>query len=458
MRYHFFLWSFFTTCYSHWLFAQVDLTSSNLPIISFHTHGLTISDEPKIVVDMGIIDHGPGRTNRRDQPPDHYFGKVGIELRGSTSQAIYPKKAYSLETRDSSGKDLKVSLLGMPPESDWNLISPLNDKTLIRDALAHHYASLVLPWSPRTRFVEVLLDDQYQGVYLFLESIKRDRNRVDINKLKPDEITGDTLTGGYLLRIDKSGPPPGTVGGDWVSAYPPVDGAHQQTWFQYRNPKADDIHPDQAAYIQQYIRDFEDMLRSDDFADRYLDWIDLDSWVDYLLVQELCKNTDGYRLSAYFYKKRDSDGGKISMGPVWDFNIAFGLGSYCDGELSRSWAKDFNRKCSDNPNLIHFWWERLWNEPKFRQRIAERWQEHRASVWSDEKLFGVIDSLTTLLKEPQQRNFQRWPVLGEYVWPNYYIGKTFQEEMDYLRTWFTNRLKWLDSEIPRLTLQSQSSR
>ncbi|MBK8503051.1 MAG: CotH kinase family protein [Saprospiraceae bacterium] len=254
--------------------------------------------------------------------------------------------------------------------------------------------------------------------------------------------------------MDKYGPPPGQVGGDWRSSYPPTPGAWQETWFQYRDPKTDEISPEQASYIQNYIGGFENMLQSDKFADEYLSWIDLDSWVDYLLVQELCKNSDAYRLSAYFYKQKDSDGGKIFMGPEWDFNIAFGLGDYCEGDLWTGWVKDYNEVCPNDTWLIHFWWERLWGEEKFRQRVVERWQEHRISKWSDEKLFGIIDSLINVLELPQERNFDRWPVFGKYVWPNAFVGDSYEEEISYLRNWFVNRLQWLDAEIPLLTLAS----
>jgi hypothetical protein len=443
----------FSIFFPFFLIGQVNLTTSSLPIIYINTNQQEIPDEPKITADMGVIYQSPGKLNHADDPWNHYDGKIGIELRGSTSQ-WYEKKAYSIETRDVEGEDYEVSLFDMPEESDWVLISPLNDKSLMRDALAHTYAGMVLPWSPRSQYVELILNGAYQGVYLFLESIKRDKNRVDINNLKPDEVSGDDLTGGYLLRIDKDGPTPGEVGGDWLSPYPPAPGAWQETWFQYRDPKADEIASEQASYIQSYIGDFEWMLQSGGFAEEYLSWIDLDSWVDYLLVQELCKNSDAYRLSAYFYKQRDSDGGKIFMGPEWDFNIAFGLGDYCEGDLWTGWVKDYNEVCPNDTWLIHFWWARLWSEEKFRHRVVERWQEHRNSKWSDENLFGIIDSLVHVLELPQQRNFDRWPVFGEYVWPNAFVGDSYTEEINYLRNWFVNRLEWLDAEIPLLSVAS----
>ncbi len=426
------------------LFAQT-LTQSNLPIVVINTFGVTIPNEPKITASMGIIDNGPGQTNHINDPFNGYNGTIGIELRGSSSQG-YAKKPYGIETRDANGEDLNVPLLGMPSESDWALIAPLNDKTLMRDVLMHTYARAALPWSPRTRYCEVVINNDYKGVYALIETVKRDPNRVAIKKLEEEDISGNALTGGYILRMDKYGSG-GSLGGNWVSNYPPIPGSWQQTWFQYHYPKEDDIEPEQAAYIQQHIKDFENMLVAPDFATHYPDWIDVDTWVDYLLLQELGKNVDGYRLSAYFYKHRDDEGGKIGMGPIWDFNIGLGIGDYCGGADYTGWAKDFNNICGGDAWVIHFWWKRLLSDPAFGLRIAERWAELREGAWSNASIFGEIDANVALLAQAQVRNFQRWPVFGQYVWPNSFIGNNYNEEINYLRTWLTNRLNWMDQHI-----------
>lgn len=429
------------------VFAQT-LTQSNLPIVVINTFGVEIPNEPKITAAMGIVDNGPGQINHITDPFNGYNGAIGIELRGSSSQG-YEKKPYAIETRDASGEDLDVPLLGMPEESDWALIAPLNDKTLMRDVIMHAYARAALPWSPRTRYCEVVINGNYKGVYALIETVKRDPNRVDIKKLEEEDISGNALTGGYILRMDKYGSS-GGLGGDWVSPYPPITGSWQQTWFQYHYPKAEDIQFQQGVYIQNYITSFENMLAAEDFAANYENWIDVDSWVDYLLLQELGKNVDGYRLSAYFYKHRDDEGGKIGMGPIWDFNISLGIGDYCAGADHTGWAKDFNNICGGDAWVIHFWWARLWSDANFRNRVADRWAELRANQWNNTALFGEIDANVALLAQAQVRNFQRWPVFGQYVWPNAFIGNSYQEEINYLRIWLTNRLAWLDLNMALL--------
>jgi hypothetical protein len=318
-----------------------NFTDSNLPIIVINTNGATIVDNPKVMARMGIIDNGVGQRNRLTDPFNDYDGWIGIEYRGSTS-AFYPKKPYSIELRTANGDDVSQSLLGMPEESDWVLISPLNDKTLMRDAISYLYSAALGGYAPRVRYCEMVLDGDYQGVYMLVENIKRDKNRVNISRLRPEDISGDELTGGYILRMDKFGPSPGRIGGHFQSLYPAILGSGNFFWFQYHYPKEEDLVPEQKIYIRNHIHSFETMMVGNDYAAKYADWIDINSWIDYLLAQEITKNTDGYRLSAYFYKDRASKGGKLVMGPIWDFNISFGIGDYCDGASYQGWGKDFH--------------------------------------------------------------------------------------------------------------------
>jgi CotH kinase protein/Secretion system C-terminal sorting domain len=436
-----------------WCFSVANaqtLTTSNLPILRINTGGLSIVDEPKITATMQIIDNGTGQINNVNDNPTGYNGKIGIEYRGSTSQ-FYDKKPYTIETRDDLGATKDFPLLGMPTEHDWALIAPLNDKTLMRDVMAYKLASEVLPWAPRTRYVEVLINGAYQGVYILLEKIKRDKKRVDIAKLKVTDLAGDSLTGGYILKMDKLNQGPG---GDWASQYPPFQGSFAQTFFQIHHPKAADVQPQQRDYIENYIRTFEDSMYNwqpnSAGTPFYENWIDVDSWIHYMFVNEISKNVDGYRLSSYFYKDRDDNGGKLVMGPVWDYNIAFGIGDYCDGQYSSGWAKDFNNVCPDDGWVIHFWWQKLFRDTLFQQKVQQRWTDLRSTIWTNDKILGSIDSISTLLNQAQVRNFQKWPVLGQYVWPNAYIGNTYAQEVSYLHNWTEERLNWMDQNMSNI--------
>lgn len=430
-----------------------NFTQSNLPIVQIQTNGQAIQDEPKIMATMKIIARTDGKPNQINDPANAYNGWIGIEYRGSTSQ-WFDKKPYGIETRNADTSDRAVELLGMPAETDWALIAPMNDKSLLRDVLAYRLAADATAggvWTPRTRLVELVLNGNYEGVYILLEKIKRGKNRVNIAKLEAKDTTDPKITGGYLLSMDKVNNNPG---GDWESNYPPFNGSQSKTYFQINYPKPENRVQPQFDHIKNYLDDFEkaiaDWQPNSGGLPEYEKWIDVDSWINYLLVNEISKNTDGYRLSAYFHKDRDDRDPLLKMGPVWDFNIAFGMANYCEGEFHTGWAKDFNDYCGGDWWVIHFWWKKICSDTNFQKKTAARWKELRANEWSDNRLDFVVDSLTALIAEPQVRNFQRWQILGQYLWPNAYVGQTWQQEIDYLKNWLKNRVEWMDNNIAAL--------
>ncbi len=432
-------------------FAQVSFTSSNLPIVVINTSGQTILDDPKIEATMGIIYNGVGVRNNVTDAANNYNGKIGIEIRGSSSQ-MFPKKQYGLELHDALGVGIDASLLGLPKESDWILFAPYNDKSLVRDPLAYKLGRDLGRYAPRTKYCEVVLNGEYQGIYVLIEKIKRDKNRVDINKLDPVEITNDDLTGGYIIKIDKD---TGTGGEGWASSFtPPGRSGTQTIFFQYEYPKATNIVAQQKEYIKQYMTAFENALAGDNFKDPtlgYAKYIDVDSFIDYFIANELSKNVDAYRLSTFMYKRKDSDGGKLFMGPIWDFNLGFGNIDFCAKGAPEGFVIRYNSICSKDFWLIPFWWDRLLQDESFRQKLTARWTALRSDKYKTAKILTYVDSVTTVLNvEAQQRNFQKWPVLGKYVWPNYYVGQTFQQEVDWLKTWIGQRLAWLDTSFAEL--------
>ncbi len=423
-------------------------TSSNLPIVIINTNGQTIPDEPKITADMGIIYNGAGVRNNITDIPNNYNGKIGIEIRGSTSQ-LFPKKQYGIELRDGTGVSIDASLLGMPKKDDWVLFAPYDDKSLIRDVLAYKLGRDLGRYASRSKYCEVILNGLYQGVYVLLEKVKRDKNRVNIDKLGPTEITGDNLTGGYIIKLDKV---EGSGGSGWTSPYLPKGRAGNQTiFFQYDYPKQEDIVAEQKQYIQNYFSAFENALAGSNFKDPstgYQKYIDVASFVDYFIANELARNPDAYRISTYLFKAKDSDGGKLSMGPIWDFNLGFGNVNFCAKEKPEGFIINYNTICPSDGWLIPFWWSRLFEDADFKSQVVSRWTTLRADRYQTSTIMGFIDSVATVLNvESQQRNFQQWPVLGQYVWPNAFIGNTFQSEVDWLKDWTTKRLTWLDANI-----------
>lgn len=439
----------FLTSLSIQSLAQVSFTSSKLPIIVIDTEGKNILDEPKITAHMGIIHNGSGTENKVSDAFNDYDGTIGIEVRGSSSQ-MFPKKQYGIELRNEQGEGIDAPLLGLPEEEDWILYAPFNDKSLMRDALAYKLGREMGRYAPRTRYCEVVLNGSYQGVYVLIEKIKRDKNRVDISNLKPGEISGDDLTGGYILKVDKD---TGSGGDGWESDHQPLHGIKDQNiFFQYQDPKPDKIADEQKEYIQNFMKDFENALAGENFQDPeegYARYIDVPSFIDFFIASEVTKNVDAYRISTFFHKQKITDGNKLVMGPVWDFNLGFGNADYCTKGNPQGFVIGFNKVCPDDYWLIPFWWERLFEDENFHQQVLDRWKELREGPFQTAKMTAYVDSVAAVMNEgPQQRNFKAWPVLGTYVWPNYYVGNTYQEEVMWLKNWITARMEWLDVNLP----------
>ena len=425
----------------------IEFHSSNLPIVVIDTEGRVIVDEPKVMAKIGIIDN-QGQVNNLADPFNGYAGLIGIEFRGSSSQDLFPKKSFGFETWDETEEEVDTTLLGFPKEQDWILHGPFSDKTMMRNKLTFDLYAHTGRYGSRTQYVELVLNGQYHGIYVLMEKIKRDNNRVDIANLREEDNSGDELTGGYILKIDKS---TGSGGDGFASEYsPPNASGNQQVFFQYDEPADDKITAPQKGYIESFITRFERTLSSNTYRDPqlgYYQYVDLSSFVDFFLINELSRNVDGYRLSTFLYKDKDSNGGEIHMGPIWDFNLAFGNADYCQGGNTQGWAYQFNDICPGDFWLVPFWWERLLADERFKAAAKLRWYTMREGLWSNESVLAMIDGYAETLAEAQVRNYQKWPVMGEYVWPNNYVGESFEDEVNYLKGWVENRLEWLDEQF-----------
>ncbi|MCY7356397.1 MAG: CotH kinase family protein, partial [Rudanella sp.] len=343
-----------------------------------NTGGQAIPNEPKIVASFSLIANESGKRNTVTDAPV-YSGKIGIEQRGSTSRQLFPKKPYGIELRDPTGQtSVNVSLLGMPAESDWVMNAVYNDKTLVREALTYDLnRKMSSVYTPRFRYCELMLNGKYEGIYILFEKIKRDKNRIDMATLKKTDISGDELTGGYLLKVDKS---EGSPSRSWTSPQKNING--KAAIIQIDRPKPEDLAEEQFQYIKKYVTDFENALAGVNFQDPatgYRKYVDELSVIDYVLITEICRNVDGYRLSTYFYKDKDSNrmagaGGKLVMGPIWDYNLAYGNADYCDGNKSEGWEYNFNRVCPTDNFAQPFWWERFLQDPDFTNKLSLRYK------------------------------------------------------------------------------------
>jgi len=420
---------------------RVELVSSNLPIVVINTWGQEIVDDPRIIVHMGIIDNGPGVRNNLTDNYNNYDGLIAIELRGSTS-SWYPKQQYRFETQDSTGENFNVDLMGLPAENDWVFYGPWDDQSLIRNVLAYQLSNAMGRYASRTKFCEIVLNNDYRGLYVLMEKIKRDNNRVDISAMDVNDISGDVVTGGYILKIDKSD---GENIGYWESG--------NGVTYQYHYPKPDEIVTQQEAYIQNFIAQFENAMDGLDPSDPFTGYpiyLNISSFIDHFLINEFAKNVDAYRISAFMYKMRDSNGGKLHAGPIWDFNLSFGKAWFPeDLFLTEGWQVHYNTWRPWDIYQVPFWWEILSSDIQFVDQLNNRWQQLRTGIFNLDSLYASIDVLIDTLAEARVRNFNRWPgSVGDH---------SYEAEIIQLKNWLNNRVAWIDDNLSLLTLYSPQS-
>jgi hypothetical protein len=433
--------AFFLLFISFFSFAQ---SSSNLPIIMIDTEGNTIVDEPKVMASMKIINNGNNTLNNITDKPE-LATNIGIEFRGSSSQS-FPKKPYGIESWDNNGEDVSISPFGWPKESDWILFASYNEKSLMHNVLALKIGQSMGMYASRTKYVELYMNGNYEGVYVFMEKLKRDKGRINIAKLEPEEEAGEDLTGGYIIKIDKG---TGTNIGGWKSIYSNQSDFFKPTKFFFEYPKG--ITSIQQNYIKEYIKSFEDALVAENFTDPaegYQKYIDIKTFVKMTILNEVTKNVDAYRISTFLYKDKND---KLKMGPPWDYDISFGNANYCYGNSHEGFSYNFNIYCKEDNWQVPFWWNRFLNDVNFIHAFREEYEDLRKNgVLQEKELLGLIEGMSLELKDAQKRNFDRWPILGKYVWPQPEpIATTWEGEVNELKTWLGKRLIWLDNNIPK---------
>lgn len=430
-----------------WFTPPFMLTSSNLPIVVLDTYNVDIPDEPKIDGAMGIIFNGDNQMNFLSDPFNEFYGQIAIEKRGSSSNT-FPMKSYGLETRGPDSVNYNVSLFDWPSDNDWILYAPYTDKSLIRNVLTYDLGRQMGQYAPRTKLCEVILNGSYIGVYVLMERIKINPGRVNVDPLNYTDTLNNQLTGGYIIKVDKT-----TSGGviAWTSPFTAQAPSTGPIYYQMHDPDISELHPLQLNYIHDYVDNWETALKGVNFANPQIGfraYSDELSFIDFFIMNELPKNVDGYRISTFLHKKRVSEGGKIHAGPLWDFNLGWGNANYCQGGQTSGWEINFNSVCQGNgPSMNPFWLNRMLQDTVFANNLKCRWSYLRTSILSDEHLMNYIDSLGTILEEPAQRNYDRWPILGVYVWPNNFIGNTYQEELTYMKNWILDRTAWMDANM-----------
>jgi CotH kinase protein/Chitobiase/beta-hexosaminidase C-terminal domain len=421
-------------------------TPHDLPVLVLDTFGagrMTKADYQ----DAAVFVYQPkaGATVKLADRPA-LVSRGGVRLHGNSS-ATFPKRSMRLELHDENDKDANLPFLGMPADADWVLKGPYADKSLVRDALAYSTgAALGRLRAPRTVPVEVYLDPDggavteadYLGVYLVTEKVEVSADRVNIAKLKTTDIAEPAVTGGYVLKFDRDVAEEPTI---------PCTGAAATCFRSLEVVEPGTLAAEQKEWLTAYLKKTNDALHAPDFADPavgYAAYLDVDSFVDYMIINELSRNCDGYVRSSFLTKDR---GGKLTAGPLWDYDLAWGNGGVRDNLAVEGWQYPLNSAGSRPAND---WLIRLNQDPAFVARVAARWQHLRATDLSDAAIDARIDANAAPLTAAARRNFTTYPILDQarlVNWVRTPATETWQEQLDYLKSWIHQRAAWMDTQL-----------
>jgi len=411
--------------------------SSNLPLMIINQFDTLIAASDKSISYMTLIDEKETGRYRLDHTAP-FNARINIEIRGSSSQ-WFPKNGFGFHILSEDGSNRKEELLGMPAEHNWVLHGPYSDKSLMRNALAYELAREMGDYAPRTHFVELFLHEgngalnqsHYHGVYLLVERIKIAPGRLELEELENHHSQEPEVSGGYIFKKDRLGQ------GESGMTLP------RGNSYAFVRPQEENITLEQRDWLRDWLTQVDEAIMGPDFLNPqlgYRSFLDVATFIDYHLHTELHKQIDGYRLSTFFHKDRN---GKLRLGPIWDYNLSWGNADYHNGWTTEGW---YYNEISQY-EYLNGWFTRMFEDPIFEREYKQRFRELRQNIFSEDHLIGKLREKELLLEEAAVRNFQRWPIMGVWVWPNWHVATTYGQEIDWMEEWMRNRLAWMDSQL-----------
>jgi hypothetical protein len=421
--------------------ADAQSADSNLPLMVVHMLGNAAPDpfsHEFMPATFELFDASTGRA--RLVGPATWSGRLGVKVRGRTSR-MRPKHNYTIEVRGDDEDDLKLPLLGMPPEGDWVLYAPYDhDRVFVRNALMYELSRRIGRYAPRTRFCELyfvadhsdLRAADYAGVYVLMERITRGDDRVDVAKLKPTTVSASGVTGGYIFQID-------------VPDVPEEQFSAANLNFVYVDPGYDEITSPQRSYLTEYLDSWGRAIRADDGVDpvtsnRFDALMDTSSFIDHHILNMLAKNPDAFELSTYFYKDR---GGPLNAGPLWDMELGVGNPDDVYEGQARSVSPAGWGPGSGDGLFMRAPYDALFEHQEFVEAYWSRLNALLDTTLSADAVRSLLASYAAELREAEPRNSARWPEMAP-------LSGSLDGDIDSLGAWVDARLQWMRTQIGTL--------
>jgi hypothetical protein len=410
------------------------MEKSDLPVLRLlvAAPGGPILDEPKVGGTLSLFLAGSCPIGKLKKCRPTASASVRVELRGNSSLRLSPKKSYGFVLQEEPHGAALTNALELPRRDKWILQACYADRTCLRNRLAYAIAAAMGRPAPEVRFVELVVGDQYQGLYTLLPRPSR-------AMLSLPPVSHSDVTGGYIIRregVGKAG------GRSWR--------ARSGLMWTYHYPAADVITDQQRQYLRDFLDRVEEQIELGEHGNNgFSAVLDLDSWVDYALLQELANNVDAYWKSMFVYKMPDRLGGRLFLGPAWDFDIAFGNADFRGGWRTDVWAFTADEQEGDQ-DVVPGFWQALWSNPLFVRRAATRWQALQQHVLEPGRLDARLDKWQIEIAAARRRDQRRWGTAGRRLWPNHYVGDDDAGDVQILKAWIHRRIAWLVGSISRL--------
>lgn len=407
----------------------LDEFDTTLPVVYIDTQGVRITKESKSWVSVAVLNaEEDGSEHSIMDTPDYELSAM-MKYRGASSYSQFDKKQYRIKfyKKEGSSDARQYSFLGMGRNSEWVLNGPFLDKTLMRNRLVYNLGREIFEWAPDTRYFELFIDGEYQGVYLAVEPVTNGESRLRLAEF--GMLSGETA---YIVkrdRVDSEVNP--------LPVYGKINGkTNNDLFIEY--PSVSNITEDQQKWITNDISSFEEALYGNQFDDEkngYAKYIDVDNFVDYYILNEVVMNYDAGNLSTYVYKELF---GKLKLA-IWDYNNCYDNYQWFEEDYSAFFLEH------------NSWFDRLLQDRNFVNKVIERYGELRKSVFSEDYLYKQIDTYQNELGDAVERNYKVW----EYIFDiDMLTGREdygdYDSAVSQLKMAINKRLDFLDNNLEQL--------
>lgn len=407
-------------------------TIPDLPVIRINTQDARPIVDKKNYIPGTVVIEDPDGAYWDTPRLEVEIEENGVRGRGNSTWDM-PKKPYKIKF------DEKISIFGLGEDKEWVLLANYADKTLLRNVVAMKLSEIVgMAWTPVMLPVELYLNDEYMGCYTFSEHKKVSKHRVNLDIVGESDNSGDAVTGDYYMEIEQNM--------DETTCFRTSICGIPMMFSDPEEPTSAQLQ-----YIKNYFYEAETALTGSDFTDPAKGWqkyIDIESFAKAYIVNELTKNIDGnMRKSSFITKEK---GKKLEMYHLWDYDLTLGNCNYLDDEFGAAdgpegwFIKDFSCSYYTHGWNHTNWYTILTDDPAFCAKVKEIWNSHHDELMA---IPDFIDTKAMIMEEAQQRNFTRWDILNQYVWPNVVVTGSYEKEVEYLKEYYTSRFEWLDTKF-----------